>query len=142
MTLTDVANLTGIDPYWLGAPGSSHTYRSPGPLWLQLLRMTLESPASLFEDAWSQAWFPRGSRMRFDRLALTRDTLSESIATVAAARKAGLMTYEEGRVYLGWDPDVPEPKPATPPAPPVAASTDDETGGPVADEEGVTDADQ
>lgn len=124
MTLTDVANLTGMDPYWLGAPGSSHTYRSPGPLWLALLRMTLESPARLFEDAWSQAWFPRGKRAVFDRPALTRDDLETSIRTVAAARKANLMTYQEGRVYLGWDPDVPEPK-GEPVAVPVAVDTEE-----------------
>ena len=85
MSLTDLANLTGMDPYWTGAPGSSHTYRSPGPLWLALLRMTLESPARLFEDAWSAAWLPRGQQVRFDRLALTRDDLQTSIATVAAS---------------------------------------------------------
>ena len=117
MTLTDIANLTGMDPYFLGAPGSSHTYRSPGPLWLMLLRMTLESPARLFEDAWSQAWLPRGQRVVFDRLALTRDDLQTSIATIAAARKARLMTYGEGRVYLGLDPDVPEPEATEQPAP-------------------------
>lgn len=143
MSLTDLANLTGMDPYWTGAPGSSHTYRSPGPLWLALLRMTLESPARLFEDAWSAAWLPRGQQVRFDRLALTRDDLQTSIATVAAARKAGLMTYEEGRVYLGWDPDVPEPAASTEPASTgPAASTDDEPADVIDDEEGEADADQ
>lgn len=132
MSLTDVANLTGMDPYWMGAPGSSHTYRSPGPLWLALLRMTLETPARLFEDAWSLAWMPRGQQVRFDRLALTRDDLQTSIQTVAAARKAQLMTYEEGRIYLGWDPDVPEPEPVA-----VASTQDDEI-----DKEGEDDADK
>lgn len=126
MTLTDVANLTGLDPYWLGAPGSSHTYRSPGPLWLALLRMTLEPMLRLFEDAWSAAWVPYGKRVVFNRLQLTRDDLQTSIATLSAARTAGLMTYEEARVYLGLDPDVPEPKgaPVAPAAPEAPAPED------------------
>lgn len=128
MTLTDLANVTGLDAYWLGAPGSSHTYRSPGPMWLTLLRMTLETPATLLEDAWSAAWLPLGQRVRFDRLALTRDDLESSIRTAAAARKAQLWTYEEARVYLEQDPDTPEPEPTTAPAPdPVPADPDTQT---------------
>lgn len=128
MTLTDVANLTGLDPYWLGAPGSSHTYRSPGPLWLALLRMTLEPMLALFEDAWSQSWLPRGKRVRFDRLALTRDDLETSIRTMGAARAARLYTYEESRVHLGLDPDTPEP-PATAQAPATDTDDTDDEGG-------------
>lgn len=125
MTLQDVANLTGLDGYWLGAPGSSHTYRSPGPLWLALLRITLEPMLRLFEDAWSQAWVPRGRTVRFNRLQLTRDDLQTSISTMAAGRAAGLVTYEEARIYLGSDPDVPEPTPAAAPS----VSADAASGG-------------
>lgn len=128
MTLTDVANLTGMDGFWLGAPGSSHTYKSPGPLWLSLLRMTLEPMLRLFEDAWSQAWVPRGQRVVFNRLQLTRDDLETSIRTMAAARTANLATYQEARVYLGWDPDVPEPKGAPVAVAPEIEDDEDETG--------------
>lgn len=124
MTLTDVANLTGLDAYWLGAPGSSHTYRSPGPLWLSLLRVTLEPMLRLFEDAWSQSWYPRGRRVVFRRSMLTQDDLQTGISTWAAARAANLATYEEARVGLGWDPTVPEPKPAAAPADPAAPPAD------------------
>lgn len=110
MSLTDVANLSGMDPYWLGAPGSSHTYRSPGPLWLAMLRITLEPMLGLFEDAWSQAFVPRGQRVRFDRMALTRDDLETTVRTMANARKGRLMSYEETRTYMGLDPTVPEPE--------------------------------
>jgi phage portal protein BeeE len=128
MSLTDVANLSGLDPYWLGAPGSSHTYKSPGPMWLAMLRITLEPMLGLFEDAWSQAFVPRGQRVRFDRLALTRDDLETTIRTLAAARKAQLLTYEESRIYLGQDPTVPEPRPThtNTPAAPATGSGDDE----------------
>lgn len=117
LTLTDVSNLTGLDSYWLGAPGSSHTYRSPGPLWLSLLRVTLEPMLRLFEDAWSEAWLPRGRRVVFRRSMLTQDDLQTSIATWAAARAARLATYEEARVGISMDPTVPEPDPV------VAAAT-------------------
>lgn len=117
MSLTDVANLSGMDPYWLGAPGSSHTYRSPGPLWLAMLRITLEPMLGLFEDAWSQAFTPRGQRVRFNRLALTRDDMETTVRTLAAARKARLMSYEESRIHLEMDPTTPEPSdPAAPAA--------------------------
>ena len=109
MSLTDVANLSGLDAYWLGAPSGSYTYRSPGPLWLAMLRITLEPMLSLFEDAWSLALLPRGQKVRFDRLALTRDDLETTVRTMAAARKARLYTYEEARRYMGQDPTVPEP---------------------------------
>lgn len=129
MTLTDVANLTGLDSYWLGAPGSSHTYRSPGPLWLSLLRVTLEPMLRLFEDAWSEAWLPRGRRVMFRRSMLTQDDLQTGVATWAAARAAGLATYEEARVGLSWDPSVPEPAPtvhnAAPPAADPSANSQD-----------------
>lgn len=124
MTLTDLANVTGMDSYWLGAPGSSHTYRSPGPLWLALLRMTLETPTTLLEDAWSAAWLPDGQRLRFDRLTLTRDDLDRSITTMAKARAAKLYTYEEARVFLEMDPSVEEPTVEVPP--PLDPTADDD----------------
>lgn len=125
MTLVDVGNLANLDAYWLGAPGSSHTYRSPGPLWLSLLRVTLEPMLRLFEDSWSQSWFPRGRRVVFRRSQLTQDDLQTSIATWAAARAARLATYEESRIGLGWDPDVPEPEPAALAAAPAPAGNQD-----------------
>ena len=131
MSLIDVANMTGLDAYWLGHQGGSHNYKSPGPMWLTLLRMTLEPMIRLFEDAWSQAWLPRGKTVRLNRLELTRDDLETSIRTVAAARAAKLMTYGEGRVYLGWDPDVPEPagEPVVAPIAAVPDTTTDDEGG-------------
>lgn len=116
MSLTDVANLTGMDPYWLGAPSSSHTYRSPGPLWLMLLRMSLEPTAQVFEDVWSQAWLPWGQRIRFDRNDLTRDDLGSEITSMATALDKRLFTWEEARTRLGMDPTIPRPKADTPPA--------------------------
>lgn len=127
MSLTDVANMTGLDGYYLGAPGSSHSYRSPGPKWLELVRVGLSQPMRTFEDVWSQAWVPRGKTVRFNQLEFTRDDFQTSIATVSAAMKAGLMTYEEGRVYLGLDPDVPQP--AAPVVAENTTTTEEDQGG-------------
>lgn len=105
MTLTDLANITGMDAYWLGAPGSSHTYRSPGPLWLALLRMTLETPIKLMEDAWSAAWLPEGETLKLDRLALTEDDMASEVNMVIKAVQSGLWSREEGRIRLKMDPN-------------------------------------
>ena len=48
------------------------------------------------------------------------------VRTLAAARKARLMTYEETRIYAGMDPTVPEPD-ATESAPELTVPTDPET---------------
>lgn len=121
LSLTDIGNIFNLDGYWLGAPGSSHTYRSPGPLYLALLRTSLESLAAELEDVWSYAWLPRGRSVRFDRSVLLVDDLETTIRTTAAAYNNGLWTIEESRTYLGKDPNiVPErPAAAAPPAPPA-----------------------
>lgn len=127
LSLTDVANMFNLDGYWIGAPGSSHTYRSPGPLFLQLLRTSLEDVASELEDEWSERWTVRGQRIRFDRKALLVDDLETSVRTAGAAVAARLWTLEEARVYLDRDPSViPEaPAGAVAPAPPAPDPTED-----------------
>jgi HK97 family phage portal protein len=118
LSLVDVANVMNLDSYWLGAPGSSHTYRSPGPLFVTLLRTSLDPVAVELEDVWSDAWLPRGRRVRFDRAALSADDLGSSIKTAAAAVAARLWTLPEARAYLGLDPNVVppplDPAPAVP----------------------------
>lgn len=122
MTLIDVANLTGLDSYWLGGQSSSHTYKSPGPMFLVLLRTAFEPVLSLFEDAWSSSWLARGQQVRFDRDELTRDDLQTTITTMNQATSGEqLLTYEEARVYLGRDPNV---KPTPKPIPPTTDQTD------------------
>jgi HK97 family phage portal protein len=128
-TLTDVANLLNLDPYWVGAPGSSHTYKSPGPMFLTLLRTSLEPVMKDLEQTWGWKWTEPQYRVKFDRQQLTRDDLQTTITTLRAAVEAGLMTVEEARVYLGWSP-VPtlgtlrEPKPAAAALPPAEDDQD------------------
>lgn len=104
LSLTDVANILNIDGYWLGAPTSSHTYRSPGPMFLTLQRTSLEPVMTDLESVWSLAWIRPELELRFDRNQLTRDDFASMITTLVAAVKGGLMSPEEARIYLGWSP--------------------------------------
>jgi HK97 family phage portal protein len=122
MSLTDVANMLNLDPYWLGAPASSHTYRSPGPMFLTLQRISLEPVMRDLEQVWSAAWFPSSAETKFDRNQLTRDDFATSLATLGKAVKDGLMSVEEARLYMSWtaapligellDPAAAKPEPA------------------------------
>jgi HK97 family phage portal protein len=101
MALTDVANMTNLDAYYLGAPNASLTYQSPGANFSNLLRISLEPVLSDFEDAWSMALLPRGQRLRFERVQFTRDDFASTIETLATAVAAGILTNEEARGFLG-----------------------------------------
>jgi HK97 family phage portal protein len=142
LSLVDVANIFNLDAYWLGAPGSSHTYRSVGPLFVALLRTSLESVLAELEDVWSNAWLPHGRRVRFDRAALSADDLSSMIATAEKAYAAKLWTWVETRTFLGLDPTVPEPAapaaPAPAPAAPPVVEPDEDDVDDVDDQEGIT----
>lgn len=121
MSLTDTANVFNLDAYWLGAKASSHTYRSPGPLFLSLLRTTLEQIIAPFEDAYSRAWVPRGKSVRFDRWALTADDLGSLVTTLTKATGGPVMTDNEARARLQLAPvdggDTLRQAPTTDPAP-------------------------
>jgi hypothetical protein len=93
-----------VDGYYLGAEANSLTYKSPAPMFLQLLRITLEPIMSDFEGVWSSEWVPRGHVVRFDRQKLLVDDLSTTVTTLNAAVTGGLMTLAEARVYLGLTP--------------------------------------
>ena len=104
MTNQDLANLLNLDPYWLGNPGASHNYKSPGPMFLVLQRTSLEPVMTDLEQIWGLSWTPRGNEVRFDRNKLTRDDFGTSVNTLLAAVAGKLMTVEEARMYLGWTP--------------------------------------
>lgn len=134
LSLVDVANVFNLDGYWLGAPGSSHTYRSPGALYLALLRTSLDGLREELEDEWSHRWFPRGKRVRFDRAAVLVDDLETSVRTMSNAVNGRLVTIPEARAYLGYDPDV-IPEPPTPAPAPEEPPTDPDVDEPVDDED-------
>lgn len=101
MSLQDVANIFNLDGYYLGAPASSLTYRSPGQKYTELLRMSLEGVLSDFEDVWSFSFVPRGQSVRFDRRTLTRDDWQTEVDTGAKGTEAGLFSISEWRVSAG-----------------------------------------
>jgi phage portal protein BeeE len=134
MSLIDVANVMNLDAYWLGAPGSSHTYKSPGPMFLALLRSSLSEVMAPFEDEWSYRWLPRGQRVAFDRVVLQRDDLGSMLQAFTTGA-AYFPDKNEPRAYMGF-PALPEdafPKPPPTPDPsgspsiePVSVGSDDD----------------
>jgi HK97 family phage portal protein len=122
MTIKDIANAANLDGYWLGAEGSSHTYRSPQPMYLTLLRTSLNPMLKTFEDVWSSHWLPYGRNVTFDRTELLRDDLQTMVATFTAG-SAFFPDKNEVRVYMGF-PELPESAfPAVPAA--LAAANED-----------------
>lgn len=104
LSLTDQANMLNLDGYWLGAPSSGLTYKSPGPMYLNLLRQTIGPIAEVFEDVWSSAWAIRGRRVRHRRSAVLADDMPTMVKTAREGVEAGLWTPEEARVYMGMTP--------------------------------------
>lgn len=101
MSLQDMANLFNLDGYWLGAGAPSHTYRSPGAMFLAMLKISLNPVMDVFEDVWSQAWFPRGTEVRFDRAGLLQDDLGTMVQAFAVGRQF-FPDPNEPRRYMGF----------------------------------------
>lgn len=122
MTLVDMANATNLDGWWLGAPGASHQYKSPQPMYLTLIRTTLGRMLRTFEDEWSFRWLPYGRTVAFDRRELLRDDLQTMVATFAKSGGKPLFPDpNEFRAYMGW-PVLPDDAwPAAPVIPDPAA---------------------
>lgn len=109
LALTDAANLANIDGYWLGAQSAGYSYKSPGPMYLNLIRQTVGPILVPFERTWSRLLLPRGTRARFDRFAAMRDDMGTTVEWVRSGIESDLFTLEEGRGYLGLpEGDVPE----------------------------------
>lgn len=131
LSLTDVANIFGLDGYWLGAPGSSHTYRSPGPLFLMLLRTTIDTVLAPFEDTWSLRWLPRGRKVVFDRAQVLGDDMATTIKTLTTATGGRpVLTVNEARAVLKRAPveggDELPAEPVAQPAPDDEPDPDDD----------------
>lgn len=130
LALVDTANMFNLDPYWLGAPASSHTYRTPGAMFLTLIRTTLGRIIVPFEQTWSTYWLPRGRRVTFDREAIQADDLANMVNTlVKATGNRPVMTTNEARTRLKLTPvDGGDELPADTeaPAPPDDQDDDDD----------------
>lgn len=127
--LQDTANMFNLDGYWLGAGASSHTYRSPGPMFLTMVRITLGRIIAPFEQKWSNAWLPRGRRVTFDRATIQGDDLKTTIEMLVKATGKPVMTRNEARAVLKLAPvdggDELADEPATP-EPDVPENDEDE----------------
>lgn len=98
--LQDTANMFNLDGNWLGAPNGSHNYKTPGPLFLTLVRTTLGRIIAPFSQTWSQAWLPRGQQVRFDREALEADDFAALVTSLVQATGGPVLTPNEGRTRL------------------------------------------
>lgn len=107
MSLTDVANIFNLDSYWLGAAVQGMTYKTAAPQYQQILRTSLEPVLADFEAAWSDAWLPRGTLVRFQRAQLLREDLATSTTAAVALKNAGIAAVEEARVLVGLPPNAP-----------------------------------
>lgn len=105
LTRQDMADIFGLDGYWLGAEASGLTYRSNGPLYLNLMRQTVEPIAQDVEQVLSRALLPHGTAVKFDRSYVLQDDMAGEINMAAKAVDAGLWTWEEARARLGKSPD-------------------------------------
>jgi HK97 family phage portal protein len=129
LSLVDVANMFNLNGYWTNSPGESLTYKSATPQFQEILRTSLEPVLADLEAAWSNAWLPRGTAVRFERAQLLRDDLGTSTTAAVALYNAGLATEAECRVMVGLPPQAdgalgppaPPPPPALPGTPPVPA---------------------
>lgn len=104
LSLTDVANIANIDAFWLGGQSGGLTYKSPGPMYLNLMRQTLQPILTALEGAWGREWLPTGQELRFDRQAVLGDDMETTIRWLAAGMEAGILTADEAREYLGKSP--------------------------------------
>lgn len=143
-SLTDVANMLNLDGYWLGAPASSHTYRTPGPLFLVLLRVTINRILTPFEQRFSAMWLPRGQRAVFDRSEVLGDDMKTTVETLTKATGRPIMTVNEarGRIRLapveGGDELAADLEPEQPAPPDEDPDEETPTPNEVGTEEGAT----
>jgi hypothetical protein len=138
MSLQDVANIFNLDGYWVGAGAPSHTYRSPGPMFLTMLKVSLNPVMDVLEDVWSASWYARGNEVRFDRKALLQDDLLSMVQAFTTGRQF-FPDPNEPRRYMGFPAleesafDVVLPEPPAPPDEPEPEE-DPEPDTPPADE--------
>lgn len=131
ITRVDLANLMNLDGYWLGAEASSHNYKSPGLMFLGLHKTSLKPVMDVFEDVWSDAWFPYGTQVRFDPTELLRDDLGTMLQAFSVG-SAFFPDKNEPRMLMGFPPLPSDAFPKVPEQ--LAAPADEPPAEPAADE--------
>lgn len=125
-SLIDVANMFNLDATYLGAQAGSHNYKSPAPMFLVLLRTSVNRVVAPLEAAWSRAWVPYGQSIALDREPVLADDFGTTITTLTAATGGPVMSLNEGRsrLALGPIPGGDVLRSAAPPTPPAPADPD------------------
>ena len=94
--LTEIANMLGIPPYYLGAPNSSRTYSNVQEEQMQLLRFALVPWIVRFEQAFSDL-LPRGQVARFNVDAFLRPATLDRYQAHKIGIDAGFLTVDDVR---------------------------------------------
>ena len=132
--LTDAANMANLDGYWVGASTTGYSYKSPGPMYLNLLRQTVNPILEDFEGVWSAVWLPRGRHVRFARNVVMTDDMQTTVNWVSVALNRKMITLSEGRVFLGLGAEVPDELKSPPvPAALAAGNANTDPAAPAAD---------
>jgi HK97 family phage portal protein len=130
LSLTDVANMYNLDPFWLGAPSAPMVYQNVQQAAVQLSRFTLGFWTTVLEAQFSRL-IPRGQDARFIRDTILRDDTAARYANYKLGLEGGWLTLEEVRAAEGL-PALPEepPKPVLVPVP-LTADGDQGANAPV-----------
>jgi HK97 family phage portal protein len=97
MSIVDVANMYGLDPYWVGSAQTSAPYQNVQDAAVQLARFTLGFWISALEAQLSRLVL-RGEA-RFNRDTILADPQSTRIDNAVKGLDAGLLTTDEARAY-------------------------------------------
>jgi len=101
--LTEIANMLGIPPYYLGAPNSSRTYSNVQEEQMQLLRFALMPWIVRFEQALSDL-LPRGQVARFNVDAFLRPATLDRYQAHKIGIDAGFLTVDDVRKIEDLEP--------------------------------------
>lgn len=123
MSLVDMANMFGLDPYWVGSSQVSAPYQNVQDAAVQLSRFTLNFWITGFEAQFSKL-LPRGQEAKLNRDSILRDPMSVRVDNYAKLITMGAMDPDEVRAREGLPPrDTPAPPAGVTPLFPGGDST-------------------
>lgn len=104
MSLGDVALMFNMDGAWLGAATKGMTYKSIGPLFLGLVRETIDPITDDLEQVWGDAWLHLGEDLHFTKQEILGDDMATEMAWISQGVEKKLISIDEGRERLGYSP--------------------------------------
>ena len=110
MSLVDIANLFGCDPYWVGSSQQSAPYQNVQDSAVQFVRFTLNPWIAKLEAQFS-ALLPGGTEARFNRDTLLAQQRAERVDTELKLLAAEVVTKNDVRGWEGLPPLPDEPEP-------------------------------